>query len=216
MLSDNQIRVLLVDDHKIIRDGLKQIISVYFPTSAIDDCSHPDEVLPKLKQNAYTMVITDLSMPGRNGLDLLKEITESYPALPVLVLSMLPEDPYAIQALKSGAWGFISKSTGGDEVIKAMKYVLQGRKYLSQVVTNLMAHNLLDSANKMHSGLSEREFEIFILIAEGYSISEISEKLFLSQSTVSTYRSRILQKMQLNSNSDIIKYAISHNLITPL
>jgi two-component system, NarL family, invasion response regulator UvrY len=208
-------RFLLIDDHKIIRDGLKQILLVHFPSANFDECSGAEEVMGKINHSIYDIVICDLSMPGRSGLDVVKQVKALAPDLPVLILSMHPEEHYALRALKAGAWGYLNKSDGAEVLIPAIQRVLQGRKYISSYLAEQLADNLGKEQGDvpLHEGLSTREFDVFKLLVEGKSISEISQQLSLGMSTVSTHRARILIKMDMKSNAELVKYALQNNLI---
>lgn len=207
-------RFLLIDDHKIIREGLKQILLMHFPSSTFDEGSAAEDVLDQIGSRDYDVVICDLSMPGRSGLDVVKQLKTIHPNLPVLILSMHPEEHYALRALKAGAWGYVNKSDGAEVLIPAIQRVIQGRKYISSYLAEQLANNLnKESDIPLHESLSTREFDVFILLAEGKSISEISEQLSLSMSTVSTHRARILTKMNMKSNAELVKYALQNNLI---
>ena len=209
-------KFLLIDDHKIIRDGLKQILHMHFPSSGVDESSNAEDVISKITSSAYDVVICDLSMPGRSGLDVVKQVKEIQPDLPVLILSMHPEEHYAMRALKAGAWGYLNKSDGAEVLIPAIQRVLQGRKYVSPYLVEQLADNLNgkhSGINQLHETLSSREFDVFKLIVEGKSISDISQQLSLSPSTVSTHRARVLTKMNMKSNAELVKYALQHNLI---
>ena len=153
-------------------------------------------------------------MPGRSGVDLLKQICEEFPLLPVLILSMHPEEQYAIRALKAGAWGYITKNAASDELVNAIRKIRSGKKYISPTIADLLADNLFLNNNQLlHQLLSDRELEVFKLIASGKNASTISEILSLSVNTISTYRSRILEKMKLHSNAELTRYALENNLI---
>jgi|SRR5688572_3832286 len=209
-------KFLLIDDHKIIREGLKQILLLHFPLSIFEESSTAEDVVSKISFSEYDVVICDLSMPGRSGLDVLSQIKEIRPKLPVLMLSMHLEEQYALRALKAGAWGYLNKSDGADVLIPAIQRVLQGRKYISANMAEQLADNLnekVPATHQLHEGLSQREFDVFKLIVEGKSISEISQQLSLSHSTVSTHKARILNKMSMKSNAELVKYAIQNNLI---
>ncbi len=203
---------LLIDDHKIIRDGLKRILLNHFPSAVIEEGSSAEDVYDRINKTSFDVVICDLTMPGRSGLDVVKQIKESHPQLPVLILSMHPEEHYAIRALRAGASGYINKASGAEELLKAIQKVLQGRKYISADVIDQMTNDLNAKKGLPHELLSDREFFIFKLIAEGKPLSRIAEQLSLSLSTVSTHKVRILNKMKLKTNADLIKYAIQHNL----
>jgi two-component system invasion response regulator UvrY len=209
-------RFLLVDDHKIIREGLKQILLIHFPSSSFDEGSSAEDVVDKIADFEYDVVICDISMPGRSGLDVLKQVKELRPKMPILILSMHPEEHFAVRALKAGAWGYLNKSDGAEVLIPAIRRVLQGRKYISPYLAEQLADNLNGRNLEMErpvETLSSREFDVFKLLVEGKSIAVISQQLSLSASTVSTHRARILSKMNMKSNADLIKYALQNNLI---
>ena len=209
-------KFLIIYDHKIIRDGLKQILLLHFPSASFDEGASAEDVIPKITSADYDVVICDLSMPGRSGLDVVKQVKEMQPALPVLILSMHPEHHYAVRALKAGAWGYLNKADGAEVLVPAIHRVLQGRKYIPAEIAEQMADDItsrIRNDNKPHENLSGREFDIFKLIAEGKSITDISQQLSLSLSTVSTHRARILNKMKLKTNADLVKYALQNNLI---
>jgi two-component system invasion response regulator UvrY len=209
-------RFLLIDDHKIIREGLKQILLIHFPSSLIDEGSSAEEVVNKISDFEYDVVLCDISMPGRSGLDVLKQVKELRPKMPILILSMHPEEHFAVRALKAGAWGYLNKSDGAEVLIPAIHRVLQGRKYISSYLAEQLADNLNARNQEMErpvETLSSREFDVFKLLVEGKSIADISQQLSLSASTVSTHRARILSKMNMKSNADLVKYAFQNNLI---
>lgn len=165
-------------------------------------------------QGKWDIVVSDLSMPGRSGLDALQQIKISHPGLPVLILSIHPEEQYALRALKAGAAGYLSKDTAPDELVKAVQKVLLGKKYISQSIAEKLANTLSVKADKfLHENLSNREFDVMKLLANGKSVSDIADILSLSVTTVSTYRARVMTKMNLKSNSDLTKYAIENKLI---
>lgn len=209
-------KFLLIDDHKIIREGLKQILLIHFPTATFDEGASAEEVMKNISDSDYDLVICDLSMPGRSGLDVLKQVKETKPNLRVLILSMHPDEHYAVRAIKAGAWGYINKSDGAEVLIPAVHRILQGRKFIPSDLAERLADNLTTdekTEDRLHENLSGREFDIFKLLVEGKSISDISQQLSLGMSTVSTHRSRILTKMNMKSNAELVKYAIQNNLI---
>jgi two-component system invasion response regulator UvrY len=207
-------RFLLVDDHKIIREGLKQILLMHFPSSSFEESCDAEEVITKLKSSVFDLAICDLSMPGRGGLDVVKQAKEICPALPVLILSMHPDEHYAVRALKAGAWGYVNKSDGAEVLIPAIQKVLQGRKYVPPHIAEELAESLSENRSVyLHEHLSAREFDVFRLLADGKSISEISHQLSLSLSTVSTHRARILSKMNMKNNAELVRYALQNVLI---
>ncbi|HQW92035.1 MAG TPA: response regulator transcription factor [Ferruginibacter sp.] len=208
------LRILIADDHHVVRKGLRQILLDEFPTSVIEDVADAEELIKKVMHAKWDVVISDLSMPGRSGLDALQQIKLSYPDLPVLILSIHPEEQYALRALKSGASGYLSKDAAPDELVKAVKKVMLGKKYISQAIAEKLANSFSsESLLSPHENLSDREFDVMKLLANGQSVSEIAERLSLSVTTVSTYRARVMVKMHLKSNSDLTRYAIEYKLI---
>lgn len=208
------LRILIADDHTVVRKGLKQILLDEFPNAEIEEVPDAEELVKKVMQAKWDIVVSDLSMPGRSGLDALQQVKLSHPDLPVLILSIHPEEQYALRALKAGASGYLSKDTAPDELVKAVQKVLLGKKYISQSIAEKLANTLSSKANKdLHENLSNREFDVMKLLANGKSVSEIAEVLSLSVTTVSTYRARVMTKMNLKSNSDLTKYAIENKLI---
>jgi len=209
-------KFLLIDDHKIIREGLKQILLMHFPSATFDEGASAEDVIKNISASDYDLVICDLSMPGRSGLDVLKQVKETKPKVPVLILSMHPDEHYAVRAIKAGAWGYVNKSDGAEVLIPAVQRILHGRKFIPDDLAQRLADNLTaddTSEDRLHENLSSREFDIFKLLVEGKSISEISQQLSLGMSTVSTHRARILTKMNMRSNAELVKYAIQNNLI---
>ncbi len=208
------LRILIADDHTVVRKGLKQILLDEFPNAKIDEVPDAEGLIKKVMQDKWDVVVSDLSMPGRSGLDALQQIKLSYPNLPVLILSIHPEEQYALRALKAGAAGYLSKDTAPDELVKAVQKVLLGKKYISHSIAEKLANTFSSNTRKqLHESLSNREFDVMKLLANGKSVSEIAEVLSLSVTTVSTYRARVMTKMNLRSNSDLTKYAIENKLI---
>ncbi|MBX2935329.1 MAG: response regulator transcription factor [Ferruginibacter sp.] len=208
------LRILIADDHSIVRKGLKQILLDEFPAAQIDEVSDAEGLIKKVMTENWDVVVSDLSMPGRSGLDALQQIKVSHPNLPVLILSIHPEEQYALRALKSGASGYLSKDTAPDELVKAVQKVLLGKKYISQSIAEKLANTYSTGSGKsLHETLSDREFDVMKLLANGKSVSEIAEMFSLSVTTVSTYRARVMAKMDMKSNSDLTRYAIENNLI---
>ena len=206
------LRILIADDHAVIRKGLKHILMEEYPTAFIDEVEDAEGIFKKVISSKWDIVISDISMPGRSGLDVLHDIKQNYPNLPVLILSIHPEEQYAIRVLKAGAAGYLSKQAATDDLVKAVQRVLQGRKYISAAIAEKMADELDTNFDKpLHELLSDREFHVFKLIAEGKGVSEIAELLSLSLTTVSTYRSRVLVKMNMKTNAELIRYAIENN-----
>ncbi len=208
------IRVLIADDHTVVRRGLRQILLEGFPTAQIEEVPDAEELIKRVMQAEWDVVISDLSMPGRSGLEALQQIKQLQPKLPVLILSIHPEEQYAIRVLKAGASGYLSKDSAPDELVNAVQRVLLGKKYITDTIAEKLASVLDQDSNKSpHEYLSDREFSVLKMLAAGKSVSEIAESLFLSVTTVSTYRSRIMTKMNMKSNADLTLYAVEHKLL---
>jgi two-component system invasion response regulator UvrY len=208
------IRVLIADDHTVVRRGLKQILLEGFPTATIEEVPDAEELIKRVMQSEWDVIISDLSMPGRSGLDALQQIKQLNPKLPVLILSIHPEEHYALRVLKAGASGYLSKDSAPDELVTAVNKVLMGKKYITDSIAEKLASVLDKDSNKApHEVLSDREFSVLKLLAAGKSVSDIAESLFLSVTTVSTYRSRIMSKMNMKSNADLTLYAVEHKLL---
>ena len=208
------LRILIADDHTVVRKGLRQILLDEFPTAEIEEVADAEELINKVMTAKWDVVVSDLSMPGRSGLDALQQIKLSHPDLPVLILSIHPEEQYALRALKSGASGYLSKDTAPDELVKAVQKVLLGKKYISQAIAEKLADTFSsDAVMQPHESLSDREFDVMKFLANGKSVSEIAEMLSLSVTTVSTYRARVMIKMDMKSNSGLTKYAIENKLL---
>ncbi len=208
------IRILIADDHAVVRKGLKQIITDEFPSATFVEVSDVESLLMQVIKENWDVIICDISMPGRSGVDALEQIKQIKPGIPVLMMSMHHEDQYALRVLKAGASGYLNKSSVHEELIKAIHTVRIGRKYITPSIAEKLAGALNASTGKqLHETLSNREFEILKMIASGKSISDIAAQLSLSATTVSTYRSRILEKMSMKSNADITRYALENGLI---
>lgn len=208
------IRVLITDDHALIRRGLKQVLQEGLGAVTVGEAQDAREALDQIMQQKWDVVVMDISMPGRSGLDILRDIKLAHPELPVLILSMHPEDQFAVRVLKSGASGFIPKESAPEELIKAIRKVLAGGRYVTASLAEKMAFDLASSSDKpLHETLSDREFQVLRLIASGKSVGQIGEQLNLSVKTVSTYRARILEKMRLQNNAELTHYAIKHQLV---
>ena len=208
------IRVLIADDHAVVRQGLKQILGDTPEMVVAGEATNGQEVLDKVRAEAWDIVVLDISMPDRSGLDILKELQSERPKLPVLVLSMYSEDQFAVRVLKAGARGYLTKDSAPDELVKAIRKVVSGGTYVSAFLAEKLAFEIgTDSSKLPHEALSDREFQVLRLIAAGKSVKEIAAELYLSVKTVSTYRSRLLQKMNLETNAELIHYAIQNRLI---
>jgi two-component system invasion response regulator UvrY len=208
------LKILIADDHAIVRQGLKQILADIPDLAIVDEASSGNEVLSKVRTNAYDVLILDISMPGLSGLDVLKQLKSEKPDINVLMLSMHPEEQYAIRALKAGAAGYLTKESAPEELIAAIKKVSIGRKYVTASLAEKLAFDLEErSERRSHEYLSDREFQVLCLIASGKTVKEIAEVMFLSIKTISTYRSRILEKMNMKTSAELTHYAIKNGLI---
>ncbi|OQY32980.1 MAG: DNA-binding response regulator [Spirochaetaceae bacterium 4572_59] len=208
-------KVLIVDDHPLVRRGLCQILQESISLSQLDELSNGTEVLSRVNEESYDVVVLDISLPGRDGLEVLKDLQYYHPDLPVLILSIQSESQYALRALKLGAAGCLNKATAPEELVNAVRQVLQGSRYLSQKVSQLLLEDYQHiHGDEPHKQLSEREYQVLIMLASGLIPSEISGQLNLSIKTVSTYRSRLLHKMDLKNNAQLTYYAVKHNLIS--
>jgi two-component system, NarL family, invasion response regulator UvrY len=207
------IKILVADDHPIVRQGLKQILSEYPDMTVADEAGTGKDVLVKIGKKDFDIVLLDISMPGRNGLDILKELKTKKPKLPVLVLSIYPEDQYAVRVLKLGAAGYLTKESVPEELVAAIRKVARGRKYVSNSLAEKLATDLEINAEKApHENLSDREYQVMSMIASGKRLKEVAEELSLSIKTISTYRSRIMEKMNMRNNAELIRYALQNGL----
>jgi len=211
--KENSIKVLVADDHEIVRQGLKTIISECLDLSIVGEAENGNEVLKIVKKTKVDVVLLDFDMPGKNGLDTLIELKALYPKLPVMILSIFPEDHYGTRFLKAGASGYLQKSSATDQLIDAIRKVFNGGKFISSALTDKLVTGLnKDNEQFLHESLTDREFQVFRLLSTGKKLKEIADELCLSINTISTYRSRILQKMDLKNNADIVRYAINNGL----
>jgi len=208
------IRVLIADDHAVVRQGLKQILGDTRDMLVAGEAVNGQEVLAKVRAEPWDVVVLDISMPDRSGLDILKQLRSERPRLPVLVLSMYSEDQYALRVLKAGGSGYLAKDSAPDELVKAIRKVVGGGRYVSAFLAERLAFEIGADPSKLpHETLSDREFQVLSRIAAGRSVTEIATELFLSVKTVSTYRARMLEKMNLGTNAELIQYAIQNHLI---
>lgn len=208
------IKIIIADDHAVVRTGLKQIIESDPNLKVMGEASSGFELIEKIQEGNYDVVLLDISMPGKDGLETLKEIKKIKPKLPVLIFTVYPEDQYAVRLLKAGASGYLNKECEPEELIEAIHRVAMGRKYVSENLAELLAQKLEDSSSvPLHELLSDREFQVLCLIASGKTIKEIAEELQLSSNTVSTYRIRILEKMKMKNNAELTHYAIKNGLV---
>jgi len=206
--------ILIADDHPIMRRGIRQILSDLPGVSIIEEAGGANELFHKIDNTVFDVIILDISMPGRSGLDILVDLKAKYPSIPVLILSVHTEEQYALRTLKSGASGYLTKDSAMEELPRAVKKILNGGKYITSSLADKMADNLLEESDKpLHHWLSNREYEVLCKIAEGKNAKIIADELFISEKTVSTYRSRILEKMKMKSNTELIRYALKEGLI---
>jgi two-component system, NarL family, invasion response regulator UvrY len=208
------IKILIADDHTVVRKGLRQILAEEFTNSHIEEVADADEMIKKVVKGKWDIVISDLTMPGKSGLEGLLHIKQIAPALPVLILSIHPEEQYAIRVLKAGGSGYLCKDTAPEELVTAVHRILLGKKYITVSIAEKIAETLnRNSEKKLHETLSTREFNVFKMIASGKAVSEIADSLSLSVTTVSTYRARIMAKMNMKTNASLILYAIENSLL---
>ena len=208
------IKVLIADDHPIVRQGLRQILKETSDIAVAGEAGNGPDTLSAVSKTDYDVVLLDLSMPGRSGLDILQQLKIEKPALRVLILSTYPEEQYAVRALKDGASGYLTKSSAPDELVTAIRKVARGGKYVSATLAEKLAFDLsVDSQKPLHETLSDREYQVMCMIASGKMAKEIAGELSLSVKTISTYRTRILEKMQMKNNAEITLYAIKQGLV---
>ncbi len=208
------IKIIIADDHPIVRAGLKQIIMEDAYITVAGEASKGIELLEKVRRQDYDVILLDLSMPGMDGMDVLKQLKLEKPHIPVIILTIHPESQYALRVLKAGAAGYLTKDSASDELIKAIHKVYGGGKYISPSLAEKIAFALDKDTNQLpHETLSDREYQVFCLIGGGKTVSQIAETLALSVKTVSTYRTRILEKMQMQNNAELIHYAVQNQLV---
>lgn len=207
-------RILIADDHSIVRKGIRQIITEEFRDAEIEEVANSAELLQTVRKNEFDVIISDLSMPGKNGLEVIKDLRSQGIKTPVLILSMHPEDQYALRVYKAGGAGYLTKESAPEELVKAIHQVTAGKKYISANVAEHMLLQMNDEHEKqLHERLSDREFTVFKMIASGKSVGDIAAELKLSVPTISTYRARIIEKTHLKSNSEITRYAMTQGLV---
>jgi DNA-binding NarL/FixJ family response regulator len=207
-------RILIADDHPIVRRGLKQILAEEPDFSHVGEAQCAREIHQLLRESTWDVLILDINLPDQSGLEVLKEVHDSKPNLPVLILSMHPEDQFAVRVLKSGASGYLTKDSAPDELIKAVRKILSGGRYISSTLAEQLAVSLSrGSSETPHENLTDREFQVLVMIASGKTVSEIAEHLDLSVKTISTDRTRILEKMNLKTNAELTSYAVRSGLV---
>ncbi len=208
------IRVLIVDDHAILRRGLMELLSDEFHGAAFGEACDAQQALEQLRKNVWDVALLDIALPGKSGLDLLKELRVEWPKLPVLVLSAHPEDQFAVRVLKAGAGGYMTKESAPEELAKAIRKILAGGRYVSPALAEKLALGVTkDLTRTPHETLSDREYEVMSRIASGKTVTEIAEELTLSAKTISTYRSRVLIKLSVKNSAEIVQYAIRNGLV---
>jgi DNA-binding NarL/FixJ family response regulator len=210
----DRIHVLIADDHAIVRQGLRQILSETDDLLIAGEADDGAEALQLARQRPWDVFLLDVSMPNRNGIDTLKQLKKEFPRLPVLILSMHPEEHYAVRALKAGAAGYLTKQSAPEQLVTAIRQVAAGKKYVSPAVALQLAEAIADNADKPpHERITDREYQVLVLIATGDTLTQVAEKLNLGVATVSTYRARLLEKMSLKSTAELIRYGIEHGLV---
>lgn len=208
------IKILMADDHAIVREGLKQILADVPDMTIAGEAASGDDVLAMLRADNWDILLLDIAMPGKNVLELIKLAKQKNPQQPILILSMYPEDQYAIRMLKSGADGYLTKESAPDQLVAAIRKVAKGGKYISATMTDKLIEELNPDQNKLpHTKLSDREYQVFLAVAKGRRTSEIAQDMTLSVKTISTFRTRLMAKMHLHSTADIICYALKHGLL---
>jgi DNA-binding NarL/FixJ family response regulator len=208
------LKVLIADDHAIVRQGLRQILQDTHDKIVIDEAENGHQVLEMVSKSAYSIILLDISMPGRSGLDILKQIKQNNREQKILIISIHPEEQYAIRALKAGADGYLTKGSSPDELITAIYSILGGEAYVTSAIAQRLVMDLKAARGKLpHETLSDREHEVLCMIAEGKSIARISDDLSLSVKTISTYRTRLLEKMNMKNNMQLTRYAMEHKLL---
>ena len=208
------LKILLADDHAIVRRGLKELLLEEYPSVVIGEAGNSDVLMTLLAEEEWSLLICDINMPKRSGLELLPEVKELYPQMPVLIVSMYAEEQYAMRAFKAGTSGYLGKETAHYNLVKAVQTVLNGRKFITPSIAEQMAASLeSDMTGLPHESLSNREFEVMKMLTKGQSISDIAKKLVISVNTISTYRTRILDKMGMSSNAELIRYLYEKGLM---
>ncbi len=207
-------KVLIVDDHELVREGLKKVLLKHADLELVGEATSAEELFELLRETEVDLVILDITLPGRSGLDIIHDLKNQNPRLHILILSMHPEERFALRALKAGASGYLSKEAAATELVTAIRKISGGGRYISASLAEHLADSFDKDLGKLpHETLSNREFEILRLIAKGKSVGQIAEELMLSVNTITSYRTRMMEKMNFNSTAQIVRYAIEHNLI---
>jgi two-component system invasion response regulator UvrY len=210
--------ILLADDHAVVRRGLRELLGDDFPSAEFGEAASGPEALAQIAKRPWSLVILDVSLPGRDGLEILKEALLLRPGASIMILSVHGEDQYAIRALRAGAAGYVTKETAPEDLTAAVRKILQGGKYVSprlvdKMVATLTPRHSADTRQLLHEGLSDREFQVLRMLAIGQSVKQIGAELFLSEKTISTYRTRIMAKMNMRSNAELMRYALQAGLV---
>ncbi|HET6430449.1 MAG TPA: response regulator transcription factor [Phycisphaerae bacterium] len=214
MAQQDALRILIADDHAVVRRGLIEILTEAFPGIECGEAGNAPEVMHALRDGRWDILMLDITMPGRSGVEILKDVRGTHPAMPVLVLSVHPEDQYAMRVLKAGAWGYLTKDAAPQELVQAVRRVMSGGKYVSDSLADRLVRGVRGGLDMpLHANLSDREDEIMRMIASGLTVSDIAEQLSLSVKTISTYRARVLVKMGMRTNADLTRYAIENQLV---
>jgi len=208
------LRILVADDHEVVRKGLVKVLAETLQPIKVDEASNGQEAMSKIGKGGYDLVVLDMKMPGKSGLDVLKEIKQHQPKLPVVILSMHPEEQFAIRAMRAGASGYLTKECAGEELVLAIRKALKGGKYISDSLAQILAGELdSDSEKPLHEILSDREYQVMLMIASGKPVGTIAKELCLSVKTISSYRANILLKTRMKNNAEITHYAIQNKLV---
>lgn len=206
-------KILIADDHAIVRKGIVELLREEFPTALMTEANNSAEVLERVKNQIWDIIIMDISMPGRNGIETLKQLRDDGVKAPVLILSMHPSEQYAVRSLKAGASGFLNKNHTTEELLVAVQRVLSGRKYITPDVAEQLTYVDNKEGGPLHSLLSDREMQVLQLLASGKTVTEVADEISLSVNTISTYRSRILEKLNLSNNAELTRYALDNGLV---
>jgi two-component system, NarL family, invasion response regulator UvrY len=214
-MESGKLRILVADDHSIVREGIIKALSVNFPGAEFCEACSSADVMKLVNESSWSLVILDISMPGRNGMDVLKEIKAAYPDIKVIIFSMYPEDQFAVRAIKAGAAAYLTKDIPTKKLAEAIERILRGERYMTPSLTDLITNEILEPRTKpVHEILSDREYQVFLYIASGKSVSDIAAELSLSVKTISVYRANIIKKMKLKNNAEIVHYAFKQNLVS--
>jgi DNA-binding NarL/FixJ family response regulator len=209
-----KLNILIADDHAVVRRGLRDILAEALPGAHFSEASRGEEVLSRLAESTFSLLVLDINMPGRSGLEILRDVKSSHPRLCVIILSIQPEDQYAMRCLRAGASAYINKDSAPEELVEAARKILAGGRYISPRFADKLVARFDEPVDKPpHELLSDREYEVMRMIAAGVSLTEIADRLYVSVKTVSTYRTRIMEKMKMKNNAELIRYAMTSNMI---